>query len=304
MNLNQIIQGDVLDCLKNIPDQSVQCVVTSPPYWGLRDYNVSGQLGLESSPDEFVDNLVKVFREIKRVLKDDGTLWLNLGDSYYRSGSDQPTQRGLLNTEDINQRYGFDKKHKKSHDVLKSKDLIGIPWKVAFALQADGWYLIWHKPNPMPESVKDRCTKSHEYIFLLSKSAKYFYDADGISEKTLTKDNTNRNRDITKLNNTPGRTKMNGLKTNNYETKNKRSVWKINTKPYKDAHFATFPPELPELCIKAGSKENDIILDPFFGSGTTGWVAQRLGRKWLGIELNPEYIKIAEKRFLQQELFI
>ena len=308
MNLNQIIQGDVLDCLKNIPDQSVQCVVTSPPYWGLRDYNVSGQLGLESSPDEFVDNLVKVFREIKRVLKDDGTLWLNLGDSYYRSGSDQPTQRGLLNTEDINQRYGFDKKHKKSHDVLKSKDLIGIPWKVAFALQADGWYLrqdiIWHKPNPMPESVKDRCTKSHEYIFLLSKSAKYFYDADGISEKTLTKDNTNRNRDITKLNNTPGRTKMNGLKTNNYETKNKRSVWKINTKPYKDAHFATFPPELPELCIKAGSKENDIILDPFFGSGTTGWVAQRLGRKWLGIELNPEYIKIAEKRFLQQELFM
>jgi len=308
LNLNQIIQGDVLDCLKNIPDQSVQCVVTSPPYWGLRDYNVSGQLGLESSPDEFVDNLVKVFREIKRVLKDDGTLWLNLGDSYYRSGSDQPTQRGLLNTEDINQRYGFDKKHKKSHDVLKSKDLIGIPWKVAFALQADGWYLrqdiIWHKPNPMPESVKDRCTKSHEYIFLLSKSAKYFYDADGISEKTLTKDNTNRNRDITKLNNTPGRTKMNGLKTNNYETKNKRSVWKINTKPYKDAHFATFPPELPELCIKAGSKENDIILDPFFGSGTTGWVAQRLGRKWLGIELNPEYIKIAEKRFLQQELFM
>ena len=308
MNLNQIIQGDVLDCLKNIPDQSVQCVVTSPPYWGLRDYNVSGQLGLESSPEEFVENLVKVFREIKRVLKDDGTLWLNLGDSYYRSGSDQPTQRGLLNTEDINQRYGFDKKHKKSHDVLKSKDLIGIPWKVAFALQADGWYLrqdiIWHKPNPMPESVKDRCTKSHEYIFLLSKSAKYFYDADGISEKTLTKDNTNRNRDITKLNNTPGRTKMNGLKTNNYETKNKRSVWKINTKPYKDAHFATFPPELPELCIKAGSKENDIILDPFFGSGTTGWVAQRLGRKWLGIELNPEYIKIAEKRFLQQELFM
>jgi len=309
---NQIIQGDVLDCLKNIPDQSVQCVVTSPPYWGLRDYNVNGQLGLESSPEEFVDNLVKVFREIKRVLKDDGTLWLNLGDSYYRSGSDQPTQRGLLNTKDINQRYGFDKKHKKSHDVLKSKDLIGIPWKVAFALQADGWYLrqdiIWHKPNPMPESVKDRCTKSHEYIFLLSKSERYYYDADSI--KTNSPEYQVKVPDgwdteegshyfVHRENRTKGK-RLNEVRSG----ANRRSVWKINTYSFKDAHFATFPPELPELCIKAGSKENDIILDPFFGSGTTGWVAQRLGRKWLGIELNPEYIKIAEKRFLQQELFM
>lgn len=355
--VNQIIQGDVLDCLKNIPDESVQCVVTSPPYWGLRDYGtatweggdkdcphlreskksdktITGhknfdkmngvgdaiyktkclkcgairkdkQLGLESSPEEFVDNLVKVFREVKRVLKDDGTLWLNLGDSYYRSGSDQPTQRGLLNTEDINQRYGFDKKHKKSHDVLKSKDLIGIPWKVAFALQADGWYLrqdiIWHKPNPMPESVKDRCTKSHEYIFLLSKSERYFYDANAIKEKSIYPDGPTSPNKIKAVD---GVYSKNLQKIKGNEYRNKRSVWKITTKPYKEAHFATFPKELPELCIKAGSKEEDIVLDPFFGSGTTGWVAQRLGRKWLGIELNPEYIKIAEKRFLQQELFM
>ena len=155
----------------------------------------------------------------------------------------------------------------------------------------------------MPESVKDRCTKAHEYIFLLSKSANYYYDKDAIAEKTLTMDNSNRDRDNEKLNNTPGRTRMLGLKTNNYETRNKRSVWSINTQPYKEAHFAVFPEKLPELCIKAGSKKGDVILDPFFGSGTTGWVAQRLGRKWLGIELNPEYIKIAKKRFQQIELF-
>ena len=217
--------------------------------------------------------MVEVFRQIKRVLKHDGTVWLNLGDSYGNG-----------------------------------KQLTGIPWRVAFALQADGWYLrqdiIWHKPNPMPESVTDRCTKSHEYIFLLTKSAKYFYDNDAIREQTITQDNSNRDRDITRLNNTPGRSRMGGLKTNNYEKRNKRSVWKINTKPYKEAHFAVFPPELPELCIKAGSSEGDIVLDPFFGSGTTGWVAQRLGRKWIGIELNEEYIKIAEKRFKQQELFV
>jgi len=267
-----ILHGDVIDVLREIETGTVQCVVTSPPYWGLRDYGIDNQLGLEETPEEYVDKMVEVFRQIKRVLKHDGTVWLNLGDSY-----------------------------------VNGKQLTGIPWRVAFALQSDGWYLrqdiIWHKPNPMPESVTDRCTKSHEYIFLLTKSAQYFYDADAIREQTITQDNSNRDRDITRLNNTPGRTRMGGLKTNNYEKRNKRSVWKITIQPYKEAHFAVFPEKLPEICIKAGTKKGDTVLDPFFGSGTTGWVAQRLGRKWIGIELNEEYIKIAEKRFAQQEIF-
>jgi DNA modification methylase len=356
--MNKILQGDVLDKLSEIEDNSIQCCVTSPPYWGLRDYGTAtwiggdkdcehnildkikkiegdwsrpsriesnkvahllecrvcgitfygkmnkkfcstkclntlsnnsrtnikpkiinkcqkcgairkdNQLGLEETPEEYVDNMVKVFREVKRVLKDDGTLWLNLGDSYSSGGRSTTTSQTIRGDSD----YGVT--IPKPNKNIKPKDLIGIPWRVALALQSDGWYLrqdiIWNKPNPMPESVKDRCTKSHK----------------------------------NKMNNTPGRSKMPGLKTNNYETRNKRSVWTINTQPYKEAHFAVFPEKLPELCIKAGSKNGDIILDPFFGSGTTGWVAQRLGRRWLGIELNPEYVKIAEKRFVQHELFI
>ncbi len=311
MKLNRILQGNVLDRLKDLPDRSIQCVVTSPPYWGLRDYGSDGQLGLEETPEEFVENLVKVFREVKKVLKDDGTVWLNLGDSYNGSG-----KAGNKNSEYYKKHTEFGKPAKNKDKIgiptnvkgLKPKDLVGIPWRVAFALQQDGWYLrqdiIWHKPVPMPESVQDRCTKSHEYIFLLTKSAKYFYDADAIGEQTITQDNSNRDRDITRLNNTPGRTRMGGLKTNNYEKRNKRSVWTINTQPYKEAHFAVFPEKLPEMCIKAGTKKGDTVLDPFFGSGTTGWVAQRLGRKWIGIELNEEYIKIAEKRFAQQDLFV
>jgi len=303
LELNHIYQGHVLDRLKDLPEQSVQCVVTSPPFWGLRDYGVSGQLGLESTPEEYVENMVDVFRQIKRVLKDDGTVWLNLGDSY-----------------------------------TKSKQLVGIPWRTALALQSDGWWLrqdiIWHKPNPMPESITDRCTKAHEYIFLLSKSAKYFYDADAI--KTPLKDESMRRlmQDIENQEGSGTPSKSNGrmkavggkdwqknmagsgLKIKGYKgyfdkdgypicgsMANRKSVWKINTKPYKGAHFATFPPELPELCIKAGSSEGDVVLDPFFGSGTTGWVAQRLGRKWIGIELNQEYIELAEKRFVQHDLF-
>ena len=300
--VNTILQGDVIERLQDIEDNTIQCVVTSPPYWGLRDYGEDDQLGLEETPEEYVDNMVKVFREVRRTLKDDGTLWLNLGDSYSSGGRSTTTNQTLRGNND----YGVTRP--KPSENIKPKDLIGIPWRVAFALQQDGWYLrqdiIWHKPNPMPESVTDRCTKSHEYIFLLTKSANYYYDAESIKEKTLTNDNTNRDRDKTRLNNTPGRTRMAGLKTNNYEKRNKRSIWKINTKPYKDAHFAVFPEKLPELCIKAGSKKGDIVLDPFFGSGTTGFVAQRLYRKWLGIELNPEYIKIANKRFVQQELFV
>tara|TARA_R110000824_G_scaffold56264_1_gene154201 strand:- start:105 stop:1031 length:927 start_codon:yes stop_codon:yes gene_type:complete len=308
MKLNHIYQGDVVDKLQDLDNDSVQCVVTSPPYWGLRDYGVDNQLGLEETPEKYVKNLVNVFREVKRVLKDDGTVWLNLGDSYNTSPSGNKFWSNGVGSNKYYKDKKIHQKEKRNFGTIKNKDLVGIPWRVAFALQADGWYLrqdiIWHKPNPMPESVKDRCTKAHEYIFLLTKSSKYFYDADAIAEKTITKDNVNRDRDTTRLNNTPGRTKMNGLKTNNYETRNKRSVWKINTKPYKEAHFAVFPEELPTLCIKAGSKEGDVVLDPFFGSGTTGWVSQRLGRAWIGIELNPEYIKIAEKRFIQQDLFV
>jgi DNA modification methylase len=311
-----ILNGNVNDKLKEIESDSIQCVVTSPPYWGLRDYGEGKQLGLEETPEEFVENLVQVFREVKRVLRDDGTVWLNLGDSYanQRSGEGADTMKNLnVNTHGYKNPTEKQEKTNKNFNQrlnygnLKQKNLVGIPWRVAFALQADGWYLrqdiIWHKPNPMPESVTDRCTKSHEYIFLLSKSAKYFYDADAIKEPAQdwgTRDRSNfRNGTKDKL------LIHNGLKDANFAElgRNKRSVWKITTKPYKEAHFAVFPPKLPELCIKAGSSEGDVILDPFFGSGTTGWVAQRLGRKWIGIELNPEYIKIAEKRFLQRELF-
>ena len=353
----EILEGNCLDTLKQLPDQCVNTCITSPPYWGLRDYgtatwiggdpncnhmrdskvNPNGntdtghkamfdqenavgdaiyksecpkcgakrkdqQLGLEDTPDQFVENLVNVFREVRRVLKDDGTVWLNLGDSYHRSGSDQPTQKGMLNTSGINEKYGWDHKHKNKLINLKPKDLVGIPWKVAFALQADGWYLrqdiIWHKPNPMPESVKDRCTKSHEYIFLLSKNAHYYFDQEAIKESTTTKDNIIRNRDETKLNNTPGRTRMEGLKTNEYETKNKRSVWTVTTKPYSEAHFATYPHDLIIPCIKAGCPENGTVLDPFGGSGTTAQVAAQLNRNAILCELNPEYIKIANQRLL------
>ena len=322
MKLNHIYQGDVIDRLKDLNDGSVQCVVTSPPYWGLRDYGVDNQLGLEETPEEFVENLVKVFREVRRVLKNDGTVWLNLGDSY--SGSGKGTAGNL--GKKYNERH---LEHKTGGIIpkgLKPKDLVGIPWRVAFALQSDGWYLrqdiIWHKPNPMPESVTDRCTKAHEYIFLLSKSAKYFYDADAISEKAkyynITGMDATGYKDAHSFNGKHKNLMDKGQSIYSMHVKrskgegepdtegkrNKRSVWKINTKPYKEAHFATFPEELPTLCIKAGSKKEDVVLDPFFGSGTTGWVAQRLGRAWIGIELNPEYIKIAEKRFIQQDLFV
>ena len=300
--VDTILQGDVIERLKDIEDNQIQCVVTSPPYWGLRDYGEDDQLGLEETPEEYVENMVKVFREVRRTLKDDGTLWLNLGDSYSSGGRSTTTNQTLRGNND----YGVTRP--KPSENIKPKDLIGIPWRVAFALQQDGWYLrqdiIWHKPNPMPESVTDRCTKSHEYIFLLTKSANYYYDAESIKEPAQnwgTRDRSNfRNGTKDKL------LIHHGLKDANFAElgRNKRSVWKINTQPYKEAHFAVFPEKLPELCIKAGSKKGDIVLDPFFGSGTTGYVAQRLYRKWLGIELNPEYIKIANKRFVQQELFV
>lgn len=301
MKLNEIILGDCLEVLKTLPDESIDCAITSPPYWGLRDYGVEGQLGLEKTPEEFVLKLTEIFREVKRVLKKEGTCWLNLGDSYASTGKEGG---------DIDQDTGMDIERGRGrlnkHPTIKPKHLVGIPWRVAFALQADGWYLrqdiIWAKPNPMPESVTDRCTKSHEYIFLLTKSPKYYFDNEAIKEKSLTQDDSNRDRDKTRLNNVPGRTRMAGLKTNNYEVRNKRDVWTVATRPFTGAHFATFPEALIMPMINAGCPKGGVVLDIFMGAGTTAVVARKLGRNYLGIELNPEYIKIANKRLAQQVL--
>ena len=281
---------------RHIPlkDESIQCCVTSPPYWGLRDYGVEGQLGLEATPDEYVTNMVEVFREVRRVLKKDGTLWLNLGDSYNGSGGagGDYTAGGLKEGQ---RRYPG--RHLKT---LKPKDLVGIPWRVAFALQADGWYLrqdiIWHKPNPMPESVKDRCTKAHEYVFLMTKHKKYYFNATSIAEKAAydgRKDEIYKGgaKDVSIGKHKRWRSDEDGEKI-----RNKRSVWTITTKPYKGAHFATFPPKLVEPMILAGSRPGDIVLDPFSGSGTVGQVCTEYRRIFVGLELNREYIKLAKKR--------
>lgn len=364
MELNKIYQGNCLEVLSKLPDNSIDCCITSPPYWGLRDYGTAkweggnpecnhlrdnkisedcetghrnqkltgvgdmiykevckkcgairkdNQLGLEKTPEEYVANMVKVFSEVKRVLKPEGTLWLNLGDSYSGSGGNGYKQsihnENASNAggedESFTVKFGFD-------SGLKPKDLVGIPWRTAFALQSDGWYLrqdiIWSKPNPMPESVLDRCTKAHEYIFLMSKSAKYYFNSDAIKDKSI---------DIESL---TGRRKRNPdafTQTQNfnnyrkgfskiehgkiYEYKNKRSVWHVPVNSYKEAHFATYPEKLIVPCILAGCPEGGIILDPFFGSGTTGAVAIKYNCNYVGVELNPEYIKIAEKRLLQQK---
>ena len=304
---NKIINGDCIEVLKGIEDRSVNCCVTSPPYWGLRDYGVDGQLGLENTPNEYVDNLVRVFREIRRVLKHDGTLWLNLGDSY----------AGNCSQSSNNGRAGYGNPREKIvsrlFDGIKPKDLIGIPWRVAFALQADGWYLrqdiIWHKPNPMPESVTDRCTKSHEYIFLLSKSKNYYYDYEAIKEKA-SYDGRNQTKLMLKESKfkegSTGLTKQGFQREGNPHerwifkdgeaVRNKRSVWTIPTQPFSEAHFATFPKDLIRPCIRAGCPANGIVIDPFMGSGTTACVCIEENRNYLGIELNHKYIKIAENR--------
>lgn len=300
--IDTILQGNSLEVLRTLPDESIDMCVTSPPYYGLRDYGVDGQVGLEETPEEFVKSLVEIFSEVKRVLKPEGTLWVNIGDSYAGGGGANgiPEDWGSIS---MNNR----QKHPNHNDPkrnlkkigYKKKDLMGIPWLLAFALQKDGWYLrqdiIWHKPNPMPESVTDRCTKNHEYIFLLSKKDKYYFDHESIKEPAKP-DTSLRDRDNTKMNNTPGRTKMGGLKTNHYTMKNKRSVWTVTTKPYKEAHFATYPEDLIEPCILAGCPEEGIVLDPFMGAGTTGVVALKQNKHYLGIELNNEYIEIAKQR--------
>ena len=301
--MNIIEFGDCRDIMTRWASEGVkvQTCITSPPYYGLRDYGHDGQIGLEETPEEYIEAMVEVFRCVRNILADDGTVWLNIGDSYYnyRPGKGQAlVKQSVSNTKqdlpDTCARRG------NKLDGLKEKDLIGIPWMLALALRADGWYLrqdiIWHKPNPMPESVADRCTKAHEYIFLLSKNPHYYYDNEAIKEPSLTNDKNVRDRDTTRLNNTPGRTRMGGLKTNDYEMKNKRSVWTVTTKPYKGAHFATFPPDLIEPCVLAGSKPGDIVFDPFMGSGTTAGVALKHGRQYMGCELNPEYKNIQVER--------
>jgi len=308
MTTVQILNGDCRDVLKTLPDQSVHTCVTSPPYFGLRDYGHAGQMGLEPTPDEFVSELVNVFREVRRVLRDDGTLWLNLGDSYAGSGKGRNGD-GSPN---------FDSQSKQATSIgtiignliksktpdCKPKDLIGIPWRVAFALQADGWFLrqdiIWHKPNPMPESVTDRCTKSHEYIFLLSKSPKYYFDHEAIKEPVaassiirLTQPNISAQVGSNRV---PFKTNGTMKAVGNTEMRNKRSVWTVTTKPFKGAHFATFPPDLIEPCVLAGCPVDGVVLDPFGGAGTTGLVAKRNNRNAILIELNSEYVEIIKNR--------
>jgi len=301
-----ILVGDVLQRLSDIPDGAVQCCVTSPPYWGLRDYGNEDQLGLESTPKLYVENMVAVFREVRRVLADDGVCWLNLGDSYKPSGNGS-TKKGLneryFGREFASDKQGADESHLErtqfKAEGLKPKDLVGIPWRVAFALQADGWWLrqdiIWHKPNPMPESVTDRCTKAHEYLFMLTKSSRYFFDNEAIKEP-VKQDWGTRNRTNGKYHNEgSGLTPHSGLEKS-YEKANKRSVWSITTKPFKGAHFAVMPEALCEPPILASSRPGDLVLDPFTGSGTVAVVALRHGRNFIGTELNPEYAEIAEHR--------
>lgn len=330
--LDTCLIGDCLSVLRTLPDGFVQTCVTSPPYFGLRDYGHADQIGLEPTPQAFVDKLVEVFREVRRVLKDDGTLWLNLGDSYSSGGRATRGVDKMLPARSMDVR---------PDDGLKPKDLIGIPWMVAFALRADGWWLrqdiIWHKPNPMPESVTDRCTKSHEYVFLLSKSPSYFYDQEAIKEQSVA-DHVPGNRThkgaaaYAEEAGEHHRTKVGllayaqrqsakrpsvarggfGGKTADLvgreafravtDTRNKRSVWTVATRPYSGAHFAVFPTELIEPCVLAGSRPGDVVLDPFFGSGTTGSVAQTLGRRFLGIEINEAYVALQAQRLVQPSL--
>lgn len=296
-HLHQILVGDCLELLRQMPDQSVHCCVTSPPYFGLRDYGVDGQIGLEETPTEFIGRLVEVFREVRRVLRDDATCWVNMGDSY--SG------RFSGNTGLNDGRSNRGKRLAPGHVAgLKDKNLVGVPWRLAFALQDDGWYLrqdiIWHKPNPMPESIRDRCTKAHEYLFLLSKSRRYYFDQAAIAEPSVEPRGPGNVSPIDAL---PGEragqnSNIRGSihKIGPRETRNRRSVWSVATAPFSGAHFATFPPELIRPCILAGAPRGGLVLDPFGGAGTTGLVAMQEGRRSILCELNPGYADIARSR--------
>lgn len=345
----RILNGDCRERLRELPDASVNCCVTSPPYFGLRDYGVDGQIGLEDTPDAFVAALVAVFREVRRVLRDDGTAWVNMGDSYNaHPGQRKTTDKAGEKQQSVR---GAQAAPSRTVEGLKPKDLIGIPWRLAFALQADDWYLrqdiVWAKPNPMPESVTDRCTKAHEYIFLLSKSPRYYFDQGAIAEpanltgkgnangfrggaycNNATFDNSEGGK-RTAVGNVGARSRRDSFKRedskraevipgqsvgthradreeSDYDLskRNRRSVWTVATKPYGGAHFATFPPELIEPCILAGAPAGGVVLDPFFGSGTTGEVSQRLGRQWIGCELNPDYKPLQDERLRQPGLVL
>ena len=300
MNRAEILVGNAVSSLKGLPDGGVRTCVTSPPYWGLRDYGNDDQIGLEGSPSEFIESLCQVFDEVWRVLADDGTVWVNLGDSYAGASLSRASNNGRAG-------YGNPREGTFSRlgDGLKHKDLVGIPWRFAFAMQDRGWYLrqdiIWAKPNPMPESVTDRCTKSHEYIFLFSKQPKYFFDSEAIKEQATTTP-TMRDRSIENYQQAyPGGRFSKGERMFGSDDlmKNKRSVWNVSVASFKDAHFAVYPPALIEPCIKAGSAEGDTVLDPFSGSGTTGEVALKLGRNYVGCELNPDYARLSEKRITE-----
>jgi len=301
-----IIEGDCIKGMATLPDGCVHTCVTSPPYWGLRDYGHDDQIGAEKTPEAYVENIINVFREVKRVLRDDGTVWLNLGDSYARNGGGVESRMNSIDKMGVGQKAtylaGAMQTINKVPFGLKSKDLIGIPWRVAFALQADGWYLrqdiIWHKPNPMPESVTDRCTKAHEYIFLLAKSQRYYYDNDVIKEAATTAPaKRDKAGEGYQADYPHGDRFSEGERVWGADNKkNKRSVWTVTTKPFRGAHFATFPPDLIEPCVLAGCPEGGTVFDPFTGSGTTCVVALNNNRRFVGTELNPEYIKIATER--------
>jgi DNA modification methylase len=337
-------QGDCVEVLHAMESESVHCCITSPPYWGLRDYGVEGQIGLEKTPDEYVERMREVFAEVRRVLRPDGTLWLNLGDSYVSAKGRHSNKQQTISGRPRNEPGQGKRPDLRGHAVLKDKDLTGIPWRVALALQEDGWYLrsdiIWHKRNCLPESVRDRPTKAHEYIFLMTKNGKYFYDADAIREplalgtperamrglsehhkyangvpgqgrsnihkprrnaqtvgRTERKmDDTGYGGDGTGLHGHSGYFDADGKPRFNPLGRNKRTVWTVSTQAFKGAHFATFPEKLIEPCVRAGCPKDGVILDPFNGAGTTGVVALKNGRKYIGIELKREYLELARKR--------
>ncbi|MBH3364826.1 MULTISPECIES: DNA-methyltransferase [Pseudomonas] len=335
---HRILVGDCIDMMRTLPDQSVHTCITSPPYFGLRDYGVDGQIGLEASPREFIDNLVAVFREVRRVLRDDGTLWVNLGDSYAGSWGAHGRGDMGLGGQSLTARQvaaSARKLKKPNHAEFKPKDLMGLPWRLAIAMQDDGWYLrqdiIWHKPNPMPESIKDRCTKAHEYLFLLSKGPRYYFDQAAIREPAAASSVARWSQDVSEQagstrqpRKTNGPMKaVGGSRRNSFardtkysggehgqtgqhragradidydQTRNKRSVWTVATASFKGAHFATFPPDLIRPCVLAGAPRGGLVLDPFGGAGTTALVAMQEGRRSVICELNPEYAALARQR--------
>ncbi len=314
MSVWGIMEGSALKRLREIPDGSVQTCVTSPPYFGLRDYDHQDQIGMENTPDEFVDVLVGVFSEVRRCLRDDGTLWVVIGDSYNnRSVARSSSHQGGLGFDNESIARSWAEQTKLgltrlsfTHGGLKEKDLIGIPWMLAFALRIDGWYLrsdiIWHKPNGMPESIKDRPTSAHEHVFLFCKSKRYFYDADSIrvphSEVSLARVGRGRSKDHKYVDGGPGNQTLVAdiSKACHPNGANKRNVWTVSPNSYRGAHFAVFPPAIVEPCVLAGSREEDLVLDPFSGAATTGLVAVRLGRNFIGTELNPEYAELGRQR--------